>query len=182
MALRIVFVQTSERLDLTEGKKDVTSIVRIVETKDGKTVIYYMSTREGKPGERHAYSVPVPRRKVFEKSHLYSSAWPEAAQVRSSQRCLTCDIPELKSCLYNRMQLSRQATYFVHECLGPEIPYSVLRRTDNDAFSEPWLNNQALEETLATKLLPTVRTELINRSDYGKYITHALDSTPVIAP
>ena len=155
----------------------MTSILKIVQPQDSnQTVIYYMSTREDKPGERHAYSVQVPSKRIssghyeslYGRPRLYLGKVKENQRI--NERCYTCDQTELSppACLFNRVQLSRQATYFVHECLGPQIPYSTLRRTDISDFSDPWLNNDILEDSLSKKLLPTVETVIINKTDYCK--------------
>lgn len=198
--------KSSQTEYITEGQKDVTSIVRILKSPadPSRTIIYYMSTGEGAPGQRHYRSVDLPTsRKVYEgydgalpsaKHHTQQGRqayWQkEASRPGSSQpgssssssspsftsssassassfndRCYTCDHLELKQCLYNRVQLSSAASYYVHECLGPDIPYSTLRASADDAFARPWLNNEKLEASLATKLMPTVRTEVINTTD-----------------
>lgn len=166
-------MQTKQTEYLTSGHKDVTSILRIVapdSSRSNNTVIYYMSTREDKPGERHVYSVEVTTRKMplgqYE-SHLKGS---RLYRGKTNHQCYTCDQIELNQCLYNRVSFSTKASYFVHECLGPEIPYSTLRRMDNLTNSAPWLNNDPLKVSLENKLLPTVRTELINATDYSKYM------------
>lgn len=174
---------------ITQGHKDVTSIVRILKspTDPSRTIIYYMSTGEGAPGQRHYRSVELstsrkvlaPSSKQQQQKPLYLGWQNEASRSSSSpsftsssassssliEQCYTCDQIELKQCLYNRVQLSTNASYYVHECLGPAIPYSTLRASSDDAFARPWLNNDKLEAALATKLMPTVRTEVINTTD-----------------
>ena len=150
----------------------MTSILRIVgpDSIYNNTIIYYVSTREDKPGERHIYSVEVPGRKMslgqFD-SHFKTSNL--LYKTKTTDMCYTCDQIELNQCLYNSVSLSTKASYFVHQCLGPELPYSTLRRISNLTDIRPWLNNNALKATLENKLLPTVRNELIPASNYCKY-------------
>lgn len=183
---------------VTSGRKDVTDILRILPSgSDDRTTIHYMATREGAPGQRHYYSVEVATsRKSFfgsnKQQHQQAkppaySGWPKegmgrnsagssssSSSVSFSEQCHTCDQLELKQCLYNRVQLSRAASYYVHECLGPGIPYSTLvERAESDQTNarRPWLNNDQLAASLATKLMPTVRTEVFNTTEgYCKFL------------
>lgn len=191
---------------VTSGRKDVTDILRILPSgSDDRTTIHYMATREGAPGQRHYYSVEVATsRKSFfgspnKQQHQQQakppaySGWPKegmgrnsagsssissSSSVSFSEQCHTCDQLELKQCLYNRVQLSRAASYYVHECLGPGIPYSTLvEREESEGDQQtstsrrPWLNNDQLAASLATKLMPTVRTEVFNTTEgYCKFL------------
>lgn len=186
-------IKTGRANYVTDGERDVTNIIRIVRRPSfNTTLIFYMATREGKPGERHAFSVEVSSRQLMSSNgHFHVLAQQQQQQQqrrqqanllhhsfgqqanrsrvvlsRGNDHCYTCDQIELNQCLYNQVQISTEATYYVHQCLGPDIPYSTLRRTDNLTFAEPWLNNRALQSTLENKWLPTVRTELINKTDY----------------
>lgn len=78
---------------------------------------YYISTREGKPGERHIYA-------VTDKHH----------RKPKNITCLTCDIDP--DCLYNDATFSTEYTYYVLECLGPGIPRIELRETESNSISE----------------------------------------------
>lgn len=158
-------LQKGELKYLTSGEKDVTAILQVTRSmQTGNTVVYYMSTRDDKPGERHAYSVEEPSTKRYFNSH-YDLPVKQPPEVQ----CYTCDRIEQNQCLYNRISWSKQSTYYIQECLGPDIPFSVLKRADDQNSTVPWVDNQQLRKNLANKLLPTIKTELINRGDYGKW-------------
>ena len=78
---------------------------------------YYISTREGKPGERHIYA-------ITDRHH----------KSPKNITCLTCDIDP--DCLYNDATFSPGYTYYVLECLGPGIPRIELRETESNLLGQ----------------------------------------------
>ena len=59
-------------------------------------------------------------------------------------------------CQYNQVSFSNDASYYIHTCLGPNIPEVVLRSNVNDddqAVKYVFETNQQLEEQLSSKAL-----------------------------
>lgn len=150
---------------LTFGHYDVTRIVDIVENmnKPETSIVYYMATGVNKPGERHAY-------KLVDYGLKDPSTNNTIGQQINKPICLTCNQTNFQ-CLSNRIRLSKNGNHFVHECLGPDIPSSFIRKSEENSFqhwNRTWETNAKLKLLLSTKLLPTIKTELINRTDYGE--------------
>ncbi|KPM02289.1 hypothetical protein QR98_0006980 [Sarcoptes scabiei] len=84
----------------------------------------------------------------------------------SKHRCYTCDQIELNQCLYNRVTFSQFGSYYLQECLGPEIPYSTIRKSTQSSsrLNQSWESNGKLYRMLSKKSLPTIKTELIDRN------------------
>ncbi|XP_063707087.1 inactive dipeptidyl peptidase 10 [Culicoides brevitarsis] len=177
-----------QRYQITLGKYEVTEIVDY----DVKNeIVYYMATKESRPGYRHLYSVKIIFNITIENNILVSATQPS---------CLTCfynahspgfklnnyrkknnmknDIFEIETvknnytettlptgkletqehvsagCLYNRVQLSTHFTYFIQECLGPNIP--------------------------TTFVVDTIKKERLFTLDDGKYLQNKL--SPIAVP
>lgn len=98
--------------------------------------------------------------------HVPMRTWNDETTVK----CYTCDLIEQNQCLYNRVSFSQKSTYLLHECLGPDIPYSTVKRANTPENATLfWEENENLKSNLANKLLPIVQTELINKTDYCKF-------------
>lgn len=78
-----------------------------------KFLRYYITTLEGKPGERHVYG-------ITDTTH----------ENPKNSTCLTCDIGP--DCLFNDATFSPEFTYYILECLGPGIPRIELRYTNSN--------------------------------------------------
>ena len=150
----------------------MTKILKIIpfyDNDDGEyNKIYYLATRINKPGERHVYNV-VDKSKWMITTNRNNNN--NDNNNNNTTKCITCDQIELNQCLYNRLTFSHNGTYYIRECLGPNIPYSTLHRLNDDDdhnYTRQWEMNEKLKLTLSKKLLPTIVTEIINRTDYGK--------------
>lgn len=160
--------KTGEKNFITSGKRDVTKILKIIPiyNNDGSesNKIYYLATRTNKPGERHVYNVLDKTKWMFNRNNNDGDV--------DDTKCITCDQIELNQCLYNRITFSKNGTYYIRECLGPNIPYSTLHLLNDDGgnnnYTREWEMNEKLKMTLSRKLLPTIVTEIINKTDYGK--------------
>ncbi|XP_027197777.2 prolyl endopeptidase FAP-like isoform X2 [Dermatophagoides pteronyssinus] len=166
-----VNIKTYEKSFITSGKRDVTKILKIIpfyDNDDGEyNKIYYLATRINKPGERHVYNV-VDKSKWMITTNRNNNNNNDNNN-NNTTKCITCDQIELNQCLYNRLTFSHNGTYYIRECLGPNIPYSTLHRLNDDDdhnYTRQWEMNEKLKLTLSKKLLPTIVTEIINRTDY----------------
>nr|XP_046920004.1 prolyl endopeptidase FAP-like isoform X3 [Dermatophagoides farinae] len=161
-----VNIKTGEKNFITSGKRDVTKILKIIPiyNNDGSesNKIYYLATRTNKPGERHVYNVLDKTKWMFNRNNNDGDV--------DDTKCITCDQIELNQCLYNRITFSKNGTYYIRECLGPNIPYSTLHLLNDDGgnnnYTREWEMNEKLKMTLSRKLLPTIVTEIINKTDY----------------
>ena len=79
-----------------------------------------MATAEDKPGERHLYRVADVTTPLLRH--------PECLSCLEADN--TTDI-----CLYNRVHMSLDYSYYVLECLGPEVPRIYLFSTWNGQVS-----------------------------------------------
>ncbi|XP_054706739.1 inactive dipeptidyl peptidase 10-like [Uloborus diversus] len=120
---------------LTMGRFEVTKIVAYHE---GSNNIYFLATKENRPGEQHLYSVPAKK----------SSFAP-------SIKCLTCDEEFL--CLFNNVIFSPGAEYFVLECLGPGVPKVEIKSIYNQSFGL-LDSNSHLVELMEKRTMPQIRT------------------------
>ncbi|CAL1284638.1 unnamed protein product [Larinioides sclopetarius] len=128
-------VKTGSKTFLTSGKFDTAYIVAHDESKH---LLYYITTLESKPGERHLFS-------VADNSH------PKPRQTT----CFTCDIhPE---CLYNDASFSRNLTYYALDCLGPGIPRVEIRSTANNKIVSLLDTNTELQELVDRKAMPVIK-------------------------
>ncbi|KAI1303549.1 Inactive dipeptidyl peptidase 10 [Halotydeus destructor] len=119
---------------ITHGNYDVTRLIRY----DNATrTLYYQGTRADQPWSRH----------------IYSTKYPSETKV---SHCLTCDLDV--DCNNYNMHLSPNNEYHVIECLGPKLPYSLLKTFRNDTTipMQGWLldDNSDLRETLKPKKVP----------------------------
>lgn len=105
---------------LTQGLHDVTKI--LAHRSDIRTV-FYEATLVDKPGERHIFSIP----------DIHSS-------LPRNPHCLTCNQTS-RNCSFHEALFSPSASFFVLQCLGPGVPWTEVRTTDD---------NQIRESTLST--------------------------------
>ncbi|KAG8180229.1 hypothetical protein JTE90_016217 [Oedothorax gibbosus] len=131
------FDMITDRKDfLTHGSYDITRILAYLEEEHS---VYYLTTLIGMPEQRHLYAV----------TDLSSSNPRE-------QRCLTCSLDE--DCLYYSATFSRDAHYFVLECLGPGVPRIEIRETITNTLVVVLDTNSDLNESLAERALPQIET------------------------
>ncbi|XP_076368716.1 A-type potassium channel modulatory protein DPP6-like isoform X2 [Tachypleus tridentatus] len=132
-----VDIQNQQKTTLTHGSYDVTNILS---HKGDTDTVYYITTLEDKPGERHVFSVKV----------------MSAAAKQRSDMCLTCDLDD--QCLYNSAIFSPGAKYYILECLGPGIPRIELRQVNENKLLLLLDNNDELRELYDQRAMPKIRT------------------------
>ncbi|KAB7507600.1 Inactive dipeptidyl peptidase 10 [Armadillidium nasatum] len=99
---------------LTHGPFEVTQILG---WDHNNNYIYFLGTAEERPSERHLYRV----------SDILTST------LLRSPECMSCFEAEnsTNDCLYNKAHFSPEFSYFVLECLGPDVPRTYLISTHN---------------------------------------------------
>ncbi|UYV83622.1 hypothetical protein LAZ67_23001726 [Cordylochernes scorpioides] len=129
------YVKPKKMEYFTQGPYDITEVLAY---HPPTNKVYYISTREGRPGERHLY-------------YLYDQ------RVFRVPVCVTCGVTG-PGCLSARATFSPTADFYVLECLGPRVPTVELWSTANDTLLMRLDTNQELEERMRTKAKPKVRT------------------------
>ncbi|XP_054717745.1 prolyl endopeptidase FAP-like isoform X2 [Uloborus diversus] len=130
-----VDVKDGTKTFLTSGKYDTVSIL---DHNIEKNTVYYITTLEGKPGERHLFGVTDLKHKK-----------------PKNTTCLTCDLGP--DCLYNDATFSKKLSYYVLECLGPGIPRVEIRATDSNKIISTLLTNDDLKDFIETKAMPKIK-------------------------
>ncbi|GFQ73241.1 dipeptidyl aminopeptidase-like protein 6, partial [Trichonephila clavata] len=97
---------------LTQGRFD---IYKVVAYHEASNTVYYLTTMENRPGERHLFSVSGKK-----------------ARAATFTKCLTCE--EGESCLFFNVIFSPDSQYYVLECLGPGVPKVEIRSIYNQTF------------------------------------------------
>ncbi|XP_076304596.1 A-type potassium channel modulatory protein DPP6-like isoform X3 [Tachypleus tridentatus] len=133
----MVDILRKRKTSLTHGSYDVTGI--LAHQQDTNSV-YYVTTLENRPAERHIFSVKV----------------MSAAAKQRSEMCLSCDLGD--GCLYNNAAFSPGAKYYILECLGPGIPRIELRQITNNKLIYVLDSNDELQKYYDRKALPKVQT------------------------
>ncbi|KAG8195528.1 hypothetical protein JTE90_019516 [Oedothorax gibbosus] len=130
-----VDVKTGTKTYLTNGKYDVVSILG---HDLSKQTVYYISTLEGKSGERHVFG-------ITDTTH----ATPKKIT------CLTCDLGP--NCLYNDVSFSKNFTYHALNCLGPGIPRVELRTTQPNKIISVLDTNPELQALVNKRAMPIIK-------------------------
>jgi len=120
---------------LTFGRSVVTNIYGWDEIND---IIYYQSTPENEPSQRHVYAV--------------------AADGSSAPYCLSCTIrtPEGHACLYASGSFSTDMSHVALTCSGPDPPVVSLYKTDSDSPLVVWEINESLRQKIEGRDLPQI--------------------------
>ena len=82
--------------------------------------------------------------------HLYS-----VDESTSTSSCLTCSLQMPSSaapCSYNSVDMSPDLTYYIQDCLGPDVPESVLRFTENGTIVEILEQNDQIRFAFTEKV------------------------------
>ncbi|XP_037937726.1 dipeptidyl aminopeptidase-like protein 6 [Teleopsis dalmanni] len=169
----VVFVSSLDRrqVPLTMGKFEVTDIVGWDESNE---IVYFMAAPEKRPGERHLYKIRL-KLNITKPNRTYITA--------TQPTCLTCDnsastfklfnapiennnssesdecpyeIP--KNCLYNKIYFSKDFSFYVQECLGPESPSVYLVDTQTNTKIYVLNAGDSLRNRLSQLALPQLRT------------------------
>ena len=116
------------------------------------------------------YFIAFPVGKTFEQ-HLYRVGDWNSDDFKATY-CLTCNnsasLNETRHpCLYNSAKFSPSFKYYVHECLGPEVPSTNLRLTSDNSFLDLLQGNAAVNEKLKMLAQPKLKTfkVLLNTGD-----------------
>ncbi|XP_037906971.1 inactive dipeptidyl peptidase 10 isoform X2 [Hermetia illucens] len=169
----VVFISSFDKrtVPLTMGRFEVTEILGWDETNE---VVYFMAAPERKPGQRHLYKIYV-RSNVIKPSRVYITASPPT--------CLTCDNSQStfklvsfnenqttivttdeeetelpNNCLYNKIYFSKDYSYYVQECLGPDSPSVYLVDTQTNHKIYVLHAGDLLRRRLGQLALPQIRT------------------------
>lgn len=128
----MINVKNSSMKFLTNGKYDVVRLLAYYKTNQS---IYFISTLEEKSGEQHLFAASSEHHKVT---------------------CLSCNMG--KSCLFNNARFSPGAKYFILECLGPSIPRTEMRRTQDNKLLYVINDNKQLRELVDKRTLPQIQS------------------------
>ena len=82
-----------------------------------------------------------------DKRHVYKIK--KISDTKSEEKCLTCEkfdktkqTNDLPKCEYARSKISPNFTHFLLECLGPEVPYTVLVSTTSGEIVDTLEDNK----------------------------------------
>ncbi|XP_055931792.1 inactive dipeptidyl peptidase 10-like isoform X2 [Argiope bruennichi] len=120
---------------LTQGRYDIHKVVAYHEASN---TVYYLTTLENRPGERHLFSVSGKK-----------------ARAATFTKCLTCE--EGEGCLFFNVHFSPDAKYYILECLGPGVPKVEIRSIYNQTF-DILDTNDDLRDLVEARTLPQIRT------------------------
>ena len=136
---RQLFMVGERLIRLTKENAEVTRVVKW--TKDDQ--IYYISTLPGEPGTRHLFKLQI---------------------GKPSRTCLTCNqhvmIPQLRQrdkCDSVSISMSKEGSYYMMTCRGPDIPYSCLYKTRTNSLLLLWSDNKRLEHSISAMDTATVK-------------------------
>ncbi|KAL7743376.1 hypothetical protein ACLKA6_008353 [Drosophila palustris] len=182
----VVFISSLDRrpVPLTMGRFEVTEILGWDEPHE---IVYFMAAPEKRPGERHLYKISL-KLNVTESNRTYITStqptcltcdntdstyrlhrsrttnaadwqrgerWEDIVARLDPDDCIY-DIP--KNCLYNRVQFSRDYSYYVQECLGPEAPSVYLVETSSNDKIFVLNAGDVLRHRLSQLAIPQMRT------------------------
>lgn len=138
-------VSTMKQLDPTPGQKKfrtvgTSDVMEIVGIDAESNLLYFIGVPNGDARKRHLYSVST---KITDNDMRVT--------------CLTCDYNP--DCQYVSASFSHSGKYYILGCLGPAVPYFVLKSTKS-AIEVTFENNDHLKKKLANKALPI--TEYVN--------------------
>ncbi|GAB0091286.1 inactive dipeptidyl peptidase 10 [Sergentomyia squamirostris] len=175
----VVFISTTDArtIPLTMGRFEVTDILGWDEERE---LVYFMAAPETAPGQRHLYRIDLKLNFTQRSNRVYVNTSPPL--------CLTCintrtsfhpdivqttiengtevdnfEIPN--NCLFNKIYMSPDFTYYVQECLGPDSPsvYVVDIKTNLKIFVMH--NGDELRSRLIDLALPQIRTLSVEMKD-----------------
>jgi len=126
--------QNPKEIFLTSGNFVVTEILSW-DKENG--LIYFMGTDTMRPGSRHFYVV--------------------SDNGNMDSQCITCGIKTSRGdfCDRNLVEMNWENSFYIHTCLGQNIPESSLRKTEDHSLVFLFEANLELEEKLSSKSLPT---------------------------
>nr|AGX25161.1 dipeptidyl peptidase [Leptinotarsa decemlineata] len=126
-------IDTNTQIRLTNGRLVVLSIYGWDEARG---LIYYKGTVADTPSQQHVYVV----------------------SEGGESGCLTCDfIVDGSNCTFADAAFSKNYSYYVKTCLGPNPPLLVIVNTNDPSDSFVWEENKPLREKLKLKSMPVVK-------------------------
>ncbi|XP_059618218.1 inactive dipeptidyl peptidase 10 isoform X3 [Phlebotomus argentipes] len=176
----VVFVSTTDArtIPLTMGRFEVTEILGWDEDRG---LVYFMAAPEHSPGQRHLYRIDLKLNFTERPNRVYVTT--------SAPLCLTCintkatfhpdtfkmfsvndtfdeeefEVPN--NCLYNKIYLSKDFTYYIQECLGPDSPSTYIVDTRSNLKVFILHDGSELRERLEELALPQIRTLSVEMKD-----------------
>lgn len=177
----VVFISTSDMrtVPLTMGRFEVTEILGWDEINE---IIYFMATPIMKPGQRHMYKIHLKLNVTQQPNRIVVTSTPPVCltcdnsvntfriisdqsdadnstnSTSDAQKDDTYSAAIPKNCLYNKIYLSSDYSYYVQECLGPESPSVYLVETHTTAKILVLHNGDLLRSRLNQIAIPQIRT------------------------
>ncbi|XP_069698609.1 venom dipeptidyl peptidase 4-like [Periplaneta americana] len=101
-------------------------------------IIYYQSTAEDLPAQRHVYSVP--------------------ADGSTGPTCLSCNVltTDGNACRYAFASFSLDMSHMALTCAGPDIPHVSIYRSGSDSALALWEDNRELRSKIGGRQLPKI--------------------------
>lgn len=169
----LISMSDMKNIPLTMGQWEVTEIVGWDEVNEN---VYFMATPKFKPGQRHLYKISLTLNVTKQPNRIFVSS--------TLPFCMTCDngphtfklardIPESENasmyldstigeipnnCLFNRCYFSKDYSYYIQECLGPDTPSTYLVETSTRTKIVVLNNGDLLRNNLAQFAVPQIRT------------------------
>lgn len=170
----VVFISTSDMrtVPLTMGQFEVTEILGWDEPNE---TIYFMAAPKMKPGERHLYKINLTLNVTINNRIFVTSTDPVCMTCDNSLATFklitnstfgnistdisdysTEDIPN--NCLYNKIYFSKDFSYYVQECLGPDTPSVYLVDTHSATKIVVLHSGDGLRTQVNQIAVPQIRT------------------------
>ncbi|XP_055384711.1 inactive dipeptidyl peptidase 10 [Condylostylus longicornis] len=160
-------LEEARTIPLTIGRSEVT---KIIGWDLANNLIYYIAAPERKPGERHLYKISINIKMSDVTNRTYVN--------QSSPICLTCKavnyqpfltkdenstdkdcaIQSSKECLYNEIYFSKDYSYYIQECLGPDVPSVHVVESESNQIVKILTISEDLRSKLGQLALPQIRT------------------------
>lgn len=168
----LISMSDMKSVPLTMGQWEVTEILGWDEANEN---VYFMATPKLKPGQRHLYRISLTLNVTKTPNRIFVSS--------TLPMCMTCDngphtfkllsnltggnasenfdsiigdIPN--NCLFNRCYFSKDYSYYVQECLGPDTPSIYLVETSTMSKVLVLHSGDLLRNRLALLATPQIRT------------------------
>lgn len=167
----LISMSDMKSVPLTMGQWEVTEILGWDEANE---YVYFMATPKLKPGQRHLYRISLTLNVTKTPNRIFVSS--------TLPMCMTCDngphtfklvsnsstgnasenfdsnIGEIpNNCLFNQCYFSKDYSYYVQECLGPETPSTYLVETSTMTKIVVLHGGDLLRSRLAQLATPQIR-------------------------
>lgn len=135
---------TEMPISLTHGQFEVTSILGWDEAKH---TVYFLATLPRRPDVRHVFRVAD------------ASTHNDTTPV--SSECLSCQDatyhPNVSNCQFARASMSKDFSYYVLNCLGPDVPFSLVYSLPENKLVQVLDTNEDLKDLLGKLALPQTK-------------------------